>query len=139
MKKGLLLNSNISAVIAEMGHTDTLTIADAGLPVPPSAERIDLAVTHGIPDFLTVLETVLSELHVEKVTLAAEISEKNPDMLSRIEALLLKVSVEQGQTIPIEYVTHDEFKYMTFESSAVVRTGECTPYANILLHSGVVF
>lgn len=139
MKKGPLLNSNISAVIAEMGHTDTLTIADAGLPVPPSAERIDLAVTHGIPDFLTVLETVLSELHVERVTLAAEIKDRSPDMLRNIQVLLGKAGAKQGKSIEIEYVIHDEFKYMTFESSAVVRTGECTPYANILLHSGVVF
>ena len=28
---------------------------------------------------------------------------------------------------------------LTKESKAVVRTGECSPYANIILKSGVVF
>ncbi|MEQ4517252.1 MAG: RbsD/FucU domain-containing protein, partial [Pantoea agglomerans] len=32
MKKGRLLNAELSHVIARLGHTDTLTIADAGLP-----------------------------------------------------------------------------------------------------------
>ena len=33
MKKSGILNQPISAVIAGMGHTDTLVIADAGLPI----------------------------------------------------------------------------------------------------------
>lgn len=48
MKKGVLLNSSISSVIARLGHTDKITIADAGLPIPSSVERIDLALTQGI-------------------------------------------------------------------------------------------
>ena len=33
MKKGKLLNSEISSVISQMGHTDSLTIGDCGLPI----------------------------------------------------------------------------------------------------------
>ncbi len=45
MKKTGILNQPISSVIAGLGHMDTLVIADAGLPIPPEAQRIDLALT----------------------------------------------------------------------------------------------
>ncbi|MDR6296496.1 D-ribose pyranose/furanose isomerase RbsD [Pantoea dispersa] len=53
MKKGRLLNAEVSHVIARLGHTDTLTIADAGLPIPAGPQRIDLALTPGTPDCFT--------------------------------------------------------------------------------------
>ncbi len=42
MKKGALLNSEISHVVSRLGHTDSLVICDAGLPVPagPLASRV---------------------------------------------------------------------------------------------------
>ncbi len=39
MKKTGIINQPISAVIAGLGHTDTVVIADAGLPIPPETER----------------------------------------------------------------------------------------------------
>lgn len=131
MKKGKLLNSRISAVISEMGHTDTIVIADAGLPIPNGVERIDLAVNAGLPDFLSVLQTVLSELEVEKYTLANEINFKNPTVEKKIKELL-----PEAEDF---YVSHEDFKKLTKNAKAVIRTGECSPYANIILHSGVVF
>ncbi|ADD67020.1 RbsD or FucU transport [Denitrovibrio acetiphilus DSM 12809] len=132
MKKGKLLNSRISSVISEMGHTDMLVIADAGLPVPEGSERIDLAVTAGVPDFMTVLNTVLSELQVEKYTLALEIKQKNAHM----EKSIVK-ALESADSS--EYVSHEDFKELTKKAKAVIRTGECSPYANVILYSGVVF
>jgi D-ribose pyranase len=133
MKKGKLLNSYISTIISEMGHTDMIVIADAGLPIPEGVERIDLAVTAGVPDFITVLETVLDELHVEKVTIAEEIKTKNSAVYMDILGVLSNESVTK------EYVPHELFKELTENSKAIIRTGECSPYANIILHSGVVF
>jgi len=49
MKKGTVLNSEISSVISRLGHTDTLVVCDAGLPVPRSTTRIDMALTQGVP------------------------------------------------------------------------------------------
>lgn len=47
MKKGTVLNSEISSVISRLGHTDTLVVCDAGLPIPNSTTRIDMALTRG--------------------------------------------------------------------------------------------
>lgn len=139
MKKGVLLNSAISNVISRLGHTDTITIADAGLPIPNSVERIDLALTQGIPDFMSVLQTVTHEMQVEAVMLAEEIKNINPILFSEITTYLHLLEQQQKKPIQILYATHDEFKKHLTENKAVIRTGECFPYANITLFSGVTF
>ncbi|WP_376792540.1 D-ribose pyranase [Thermoflexus sp.] len=131
MKKRGLLNAPLSRVVAEMGHGDLLVIADAGLPIPPSVPRIDLAVRPGLPPFLDVLDAVLEELHVEKAIIATEMIERSPAMYSAVQQRL--------GSIMIERVPHEAFKAMTASARAVVRTGECTPYANVILVSGVIF
>lgn len=131
MKKTVLWNSHLSTLVSQMGHTQTMTIGDAGLPVPAGVQRIDLAVTAGIPRFLDVLDAVLSELKVEKIVLAEEIQQANPDMWREI--------LKRFPDIPVEYVPHETFKEKTKTSAAVVRTGENTSYSNIILQSGVAF
>ena len=132
MRKTVLLNSNISSVISRMGHTDQLTIGDCGLPIPAGVERIDLALKLGVPAFLETLDTVLDELCVEKIILAEEIRSVSPEMHA---AILARFS----ERVAVEYVPHTEFKLATANSRAVVRTGECTAYANVILCSGVTF
>ncbi len=131
MKKGKLLNQPISAVIAGLGHMDELVIGDAGLPIPNGPQRIDLALTKGIPAFLDTLDVVLSEMAVETAVIAEEMTTTSPDLYAALQRRL--------GAIPIEIVTHLIFKEMTRSARAVVRTGEFTPYANIILISGVVF
>lgn len=135
MKKGRLLNSEISSVISRMGHTDHITIGDAGLPISDGVKRIDLAIEKGVPTFLGTLEVILDELKVEKVIIAKELKEVSTDFSEKLFELL-KSKCEE---IIINEVPHEEFKVITESSKAVVRTGECTPYANIILKSGVIF
>ncbi len=131
MKKGKLINQPISAVIAGMGHGDELVIADAGLPIPTEPRRIDLALTKGIPSFLDTLRTVLSEFQVESAIVAEEMLEACPHVYSAVEELLAD--------IPLQTTPHDAFKVLTSSARAIVRTGEYTPYSNIILVAGVVF
>ncbi|MGX2968285.1 D-ribose pyranase [Ursidibacter sp. B-7004-1] len=139
MKKTTILNAQLSQVIATMGHTDGLTICDAGLPIPSEQQCVDLALTKGLPNFLSTLEVVLSELFVEKVLLAEEIKHHNPQIEQQTLAILEKIEQSQQKKIRVEYVPHSEFKYQSNQAKAVVRTGECSPYANIILYSGVPF
>ena len=138
MKRGTILHPDLSRVVASLGHGDLLVIADAGLPIPPGVERIDLAFAPGKPAFLEVLEALLSEVEVERATLAAETRTASPKAFrERLEATLLALPKvrERG----LEVVPHDALKVLTRGARAVVRTGEFTPYANVILHSGVVF
>jgi len=139
MKRGKLLNSEISAVLSKMGHTDSLTIGDAGLPIPDSTTRIDLAVTPGLPGMTDVMKTVLEELCVEKVVLAEEIRTSNPEGLEEILAILADYEASSGYKPAMIFVPHEDFKNKSAGSRAVIRTGEVHPYANIILYSGVTF
>ena len=131
MKKTTLLHSDLSYIIATMGHLDTLVIADAGLPIPDETMRIDLALTKGVPGAAQTLKVVLDELKVEKVILAAEVKDRNPRFLADVQELL--------PGVPVEFVPHSKLKTRTAQARAVVRTGEFSPYANVILVSGVVF
>ena len=131
MKKGTLLNQPLSAVIAGMGHMDELVIADAGLPIPAGPQRIDLALTQGVPGFTATVQAVLSEFQIEGAVIAAEMLERSPDIAAALQAAL--------GDVPIQTVPHDAFKARTARARAVVRTGEFTPYANVILIAGVVF
>lgn len=133
MKKGICLNSEISYVIAKLGHFDTLTIGDAGLPIPDGVQRIDLAVKLGLPGFIEVLETVLSEMKIQKATIAEEIVEINPELYAYMKTRIAQEGAE------LVLVPHEELKRQSASSKAVIRTGECKAYANVILESNVTF
>ncbi|MBR6542229.1 MAG: D-ribose pyranase [Anaerotignum sp.] len=133
MKKQGILNSDISRVLSYMGHTDTICIGDCGLPIPDEVERIDLALCFGEPAFMRTLEVVAGDMKIEKIVLAEEIKENNPKVLSEIQAYFA------GQDVEVEFVSHTELKERTKDCKAVIRTGETTPYANIILQSGCIF
>ena len=134
MKKTPLLNVALSRLIASLGHGDMLVIGDAGLPVPAGVELIDLALTHGVPDFISTLKVVLSEMQVESHVLAQEILDKQPTALATLDEL--DAAGELGRR---ELLSHDQFKVLSRQARAVVRTGECQPYCNIVLIAGVTF
>jgi D-ribose pyranase len=131
VKKIGIINQPISSVIASLGHTDRLVVSDAGLPIPSNVKRIDLALREGTPGIIETLETVLSEMQVESVIIAEEISDHNPQIESGIKEVL--------GDIPIMMMSHEKFKQETQAACAIIRTGEFSPYANIILIAGVVF
>ncbi|OOF51573.1 D-ribose pyranase [Rodentibacter genomosp. 1] len=139
MKKTMLLNAPLSHSIATLGHTDSITICDAGLPIPLNVERIDLALTAGVPSFLQTFDVVINEMFVERALIAEEIKQKNPEILTALLAKLQQLETAQGNQIQVEFVPHETFKQYSQHSKAIVRSGECSPYANVILYSGVPF
>lgn len=131
MKKQGILGHALSEVIASMGHTDLLVIADAGFPVSPGVQRIDLAVRCGLPSMMEVTRAIAGDLEVEAMTVADE-------LLAREDALPEALR-ELFPGAPMQHLPHEEFKRLSQRARAVVRTGECTPYYNVILTSGVTF
>lgn len=131
MRKGNLLNSKVVSILSRMGHTDQITIADAGLPIPKDIKRIDLALIKNVPGFIETVKAIQDDMVVEKIILASEIKEYNKTVVKELKEMFVGLE--------IEFVDHETFKEKTKKSKAVVRTGECTPYANIILQSGVDF
>ena len=131
MKKIGVLNKDISEVIASMGHMDMLVIGDAGLPIPAKAQRIDLAVYKDVPGSIETVEAIAEELKVERIIIAEEIGRVSP----HIQDARLKIF----DGVEVKKVSHKSLKDLCYDAVAVIRTGEFTPYANVVLVSGVVF
>jgi D-ribose pyranase len=126
MKKSGLLHPELLAAIAELGHLDEFVVCDAGYPIPEGLPRIDLAYRPGMPPFLDVLEAVMNEVVAQGAVIATETSTQ------------LAASIEALVGTP-EQVSHDALKDRAFGARFFVRTGEFTPYANVLVVSGVPF
>ncbi|MBB5335663.1 D-ribose pyranase [Pectinatus brassicae] len=131
MKKTGVINSELAAVIAGMGHMDWLSVGDAGMPVPMGVKKIDLALAQQLPSFIDVLKNILTELKVQKIYLAEEIKTENKEQLAAVKALMPDVEVV--------FVPHTQLKKDLAKTHAFVRTGEMTPFANVILESGVTF
>ena len=129
MRHSGLWHPRITALVTAMGHGETLVVADPGLPVPRGVEVIDLVFARGEPGFMAVLRPILAELVVEAATLAEELADAK---------LIEDVRMHLGD-VQLEWVTHAQLKAATASAKAVVRTGEDTPYANIVLRAGVPF
>jgi D-ribose pyranase len=133
MKRKGVLNSGLSKTIASMGHTDKLVICDSGLPIPKNSDVVDLALTKNIPRFIDTLKVILEELKVEEAIVTNELVKGNNKYFKQITSLLNGTKIKK--------VDHEKFKEITRNGGNVtfVRTGEATPYANIILISGVTF
>ena len=131
MKKDRILNPQLISEIAAIGHTQYFVIGDAGLPIPPGVKVIDLSLTKGIPSFMQVLKAVDEELVSEAYILAEEIKDKNAGLEKEIQEIM-------GDK-PVTYVPHEEFKKLTKDAKVMIRTGETSSYANIIMIAGVNF
>lgn len=129
MKKHGIVNRELAGIFAKLGHTDQIVIADCGLPIPDGVTCIDLAYKLGEPGFQTILDVVLDDVKVEQAYVAEEVKQAN----EVIHSFILK-NMES-----VTYVSHEQFKQMTAKAKVIIRTGEMTPYANIILQSGVIF
>jgi D-ribose pyranase len=132
VKQRGILHAELAGVVAALGHHDLLVIGDAGLPVPKGVRVIDLALRPGVPPFLEALETVLEELHVQEGVIDSEMASVSPSMREAFERVW-------PADLPLREVPHGELLRMTADATAIVRTGEFTPYANVVLVAGVPF
>lgn len=129
MKEAGILHPELARIVAEMGHGDLLAVADAGLPIPSEVERVDLAFARGRPGFLEVVEAILGELRTEACVFATQSRDSCPKLIDEVARMT--------GIAEVSWVDHEELKVLVVSARAVVRTGEFTPYANVLLRSGV--
>ena len=129
MKKQGIINGNLARALAQLRHTDLFVIADAGFPAGPREQVIDLAVIPGLPRFADVLTAVLAEATIEESWIASEVGEVNHE-----QARFLGTSLPHAKSVP-----HYELKMLSTAARFVVRTGDATPYSNVLLQAGYPF
>ena len=133
MQRHGILNSHIAKVLADLGHTDTICISDCGLPVPEGVQKIDLALEFGVPSFEQVASIIAKYMKSEAVHVAKEIKEHNPEAYDFLESTFPSNQYEWIET------SHEAFKEATKQCKCIIRTGEASPYANIILRADCIF
>jgi len=131
MKKTGILNRDISALVAAMGHYDRLVVSDAGFPIPKGVPCIDLSMGANMPTVLEVLKVLALELEVEQFYFANEILPSPDSRSAEIQAIF-----PNAKSFPVPHV---EFKKLALEARGIVRTGDFHAYGNVLLASGVAY
>ncbi len=129
MKEIGLLNSDMADIISRLGHMDELVVCDAGFPIPLGVRTVDIALAVNRPTVPEVLKELLTVFSVEKIILADETQEHSPNRFAAYLSLF-------GDSVPVETMPHSVFKERSKGVKAVIRTGDFTAYANILLVSG---
>jgi D-ribose pyranase len=127
MKKSGILNADLNAGVSRLGHGDLVVVADCGLPIPPGVSVVDLALVHGVPRFVDVLDALLGDAVFQECIAATEAD-----------------GTEAGSWIDQRFperrsVSHEELKVLSAGARLFVRTGEATPFANVVLVCGVPF
>lgn len=129
MYKTGILNSEVSKLLSDLGHTDQIIIADCGLPVPEGVKKIDLALEFEKPSFIEVFNLIKKHMEIEQMTLAEEMITQNTTLYHTLSA----------ENIEIQTTSHEQFKVQSKTVKAIIRTGEAKPFANVVLTSGVLF
>ncbi|MYR03086.1 MULTISPECIES: D-ribose pyranase [unclassified Streptomyces] len=126
MKKSGILNRHLAGALAELGHGDEVLVCDVGMPIPSGPRVVDLAFRAGVPSFAEVFAGLVDELVLEGATVAEELRGTHLDLVER-------------QFANLDFVPHERLKELSAGARLIVRTGEASPYANVLLRCGVFF
>jgi len=129
MKEIGILNRSIAKVISEQGHMDLLMVVDAGFPIPKEVEFIDVSLSENKPMVLEVLAELKNYFSVEKIIMANQTKATSPTIFDAI-------SKSFGENMPVETMEHTDFKLLSKNVKAIIRTGDFTAYANVMLVSG---
>jgi D-ribose pyranase len=147
MKTKGILNSELIKIMARMGHGDLLVVTDRGFPFPlhTNTATVDLSVTENLPRFLDVVMPIVEDFEIEEAIIAEETKTVNPSVHQALLGIFAKKK-NKDNNIRIRYIPHNEFKDLVLHGgergepvACFVKTGEFTPYANVILVSSVPF
>ncbi|HEX3800111.1 MAG TPA: RbsD/FucU family protein [Verrucomicrobiae bacterium] len=129
MIKTGILNPQLLSLLARVRHTNTLVIADRGFPSWPGLETIDLSVVDDLPTVLQVLAAVRQHFQPVEAYMAREFLKAN--------SAATRAQFEKGLAgVPITREPHVAFKKRVPSAIGLIRTGDTTQYANMILVSG---
>jgi D-ribose pyranase len=129
MKEVGIVNRELARVLSEQGHGDLLMVVDAGFAIPKNADVVDISLAENCPMVIDTLQELKKFFSVEKLIFANDTKEVSPTLFRNIKKLF-------GKSVPVEMVSHPQIKEMSHQVKAVIRTGDFTAYANVILVSG---
>jgi D-ribose pyranase len=128
MLKTAILNPHLLDLLARVRHTNTLVIADWAFPFWPEIETVDISLTHGIPTVLDVLDLLTPVFKIGRIWQADEfVATNTPEAVARF--------ANSFGEIPLTREAHLDFKKRVPHAIGLIRTGDPTPYGNLILES----
>jgi D-ribose pyranase len=127
IKQGIL-NPAILSLLSRVRHTNTLVIADRGFPFWPQIETVDISLVDDVPRVLDVVRALRQQWSVGRVYMAEEFRRENG-----AETRDAFGSALTGVELIVE--PHVEFKKRVPLAIGLIRTGDTTQYANVILES----
>ncbi len=135
MKKSGILHIELSKIIAGLAHEDYILIGDAGMPHWDDVPFVDLCLNRGTVGFIETLDTILGEMFVQDVIIDEDMEKVSPDIYKETNEMLKK----HGD-FDRDYMSNAQLQTVARKGARVViRTGEHTPYANIILTAGCTY
>jgi D-ribose pyranase len=127
LKQGIL-NPGINSLLSRVRHTNTLVISDRGFPFWPQIETIDISLVDDLPRVLDVLNAIRANFNIGRAFMASEFRDANtPQTCGQFELAL--------KGVPLSFEPHIEFKKRVPQAIGLIRTGDTTQYANMILES----
>ena len=126
-----ILNPHVLDLIARVRHTNTLVISDWAFPFWPEIETVDISLTHNIPTVLDVLDLLKQNYKIGKIWQAEEFIATNTE--DKIKAF--DTSFAEIPDVQVTRLGHNDLKKMVPQAIGLIRTGDATPYGNIILES----
>jgi len=123
--KSKLLNPDLAAMVRRVGHTQMLLIADMGFPMPVGPVTLDLSLTAGVPTIPQVLDAIGTDFAFDRVIAASEMLQASPARDAELRRLFPGLLHERPP--------HLDFKHLAALAHSAVRTGDATPYGNIII------
>jgi D-ribose pyranase len=128
MLKTGILNPQILSLLARVRHTNTLVIADRGFPFWREIETVDLSLVDNVPTVLDVLAAIRANFVIGQAWMAEEFLRTSDDgTRAKFTAAITG--------IPIAYEAHVAFKQRVPAAIGLIRTGDTTLYANMIIES----
>jgi D-ribose pyranase len=126
-----ILNPQINSLLARVRHTNLLVIADRGFPFWPMIETLDISLVDGIPTVLQVFQAIRPNFEIGEIIMAQEFIQANPPKVCQTFTSAIA-------PLPLLYQDHTELKKLVPGAIGLIRTGDTTQYANMILVSGPI-
>lgn len=132
MKKGRIIHKDLNNLIGCAAHGDIIIVSDAGLAIPDSIWRIELAIERDIPDVISVLRLLNEELIIEKFSITEECRINNAPHYNGV------LDVYRDMPVMSEVIPHEKLiNEILPKAKAVIRTGSFSPYGNVVIYPGI--
>lgn len=128
MLKTGILNPQILSLLARVRHTNLLVIADRGFPSWTMMETVDISLVDDVPKVLQVFEALKANFVIGNIFMAEEFNREN---LPEVKQALMRSCGE----IPLLFESHGNLKGRVPQAIGIIRTGDTTQYANMIIQS----